>query len=174
MAHTDLVITPVSGKADRKAFVDIAYRLNRTDPNWVPPLRMEAEIIRDISLSASGLFTPKIGGPSVRPPQPSGVSEITYAGLDARVRRLAAMLEDAAPAVLLSERSLAADLPPAAAPQVLLDDVWETSTESGGEDSGARAADGNLMYLLFTSGSTGRPKGVAVEHRQLVLRDGNP
>lgn len=43
MAQGEVIITPVSGKADRKAFVDIAYRLNRADPSWVPPLRMEAE-----------------------------------------------------------------------------------------------------------------------------------
>ncbi|WP_298285141.1 N-acetyltransferase [Novosphingobium sp.] len=43
MAPSEIVITPVSGKADKKAFVDIAYRLNASEPNWVPPLRMEAE-----------------------------------------------------------------------------------------------------------------------------------
>lgn len=43
MAQGEVIITPVSGKADRKAFVDLAYRLNANDPNWVPPLRMEAE-----------------------------------------------------------------------------------------------------------------------------------
>lgn len=43
MAQGEVIITPVSGKADRKAFVDLAYRLNASDPNWVPPLRMEAE-----------------------------------------------------------------------------------------------------------------------------------
>jgi len=37
-----VVVEPVSGKADRKAFIDIAYRLNGDDPNWVPPLRAEA------------------------------------------------------------------------------------------------------------------------------------
>lgn len=42
--------------------------------------RLEAEIIRDVSLAASGLLTPKVGGPSVRPPQPAGISELTYAG----------------------------------------------------------------------------------------------
>ena len=30
----------------------------------------EAEIVRDLTLSASGLLSKKIGGPSVRPPQP--------------------------------------------------------------------------------------------------------
>jgi GNAT superfamily N-acetyltransferase len=32
---------PVSGKKQRDAFIDCAYRLNRNDPNWVPPLRSE-------------------------------------------------------------------------------------------------------------------------------------
>jgi uncharacterized protein DUF1553/uncharacterized protein DUF1549/cytochrome c len=33
-------------------------------------LRLEAEIVRDVALSASGMLNPKIGGPSVFPPQP--------------------------------------------------------------------------------------------------------
>jgi hypothetical protein len=41
--------------------------------------RLEAEVIRDVSLSASGLLAPRIGGPSVRPPQPKGISSLTYA-----------------------------------------------------------------------------------------------
>lgn len=39
--------------------------------------RVEAEIVRDTALSASGLLNPKIGGPSVRPPQPEGVYAFT-------------------------------------------------------------------------------------------------
>src|SRR6185437_7045276 len=42
-------------------------------------LRLEAEIVRDVTLAASGLLTRTIGGPSVRPPQPPGISELTYA-----------------------------------------------------------------------------------------------
>src|SRR5262249_18732094 len=38
--------------------------------------RVEAEVVRDLCLSASGLFVATIGGPSVRPKQPSGVSEL--------------------------------------------------------------------------------------------------
>lgn len=41
MANAELVITPVSSKADRLAFVDFAYRLNARDQNWVPNLRTE-------------------------------------------------------------------------------------------------------------------------------------
>jgi len=37
-----VTIRPVSSPADRKRFVDIAFRLNRGDVNWVPPLRSEA------------------------------------------------------------------------------------------------------------------------------------
>jgi len=36
-----LAIRPVSSKADKKAFVELAYRLNLADPNWVPELKME-------------------------------------------------------------------------------------------------------------------------------------
>ena len=41
-APGEVSITPVSSKAERAAFVDFAYRINRDDPAWVPPLRMEA------------------------------------------------------------------------------------------------------------------------------------
>jgi GNAT superfamily N-acetyltransferase len=37
----ELSIDPVSSKADRAAFVDVAYRLNADDPNWVANLRTE-------------------------------------------------------------------------------------------------------------------------------------
>ncbi|MDG2400155.1 MAG: PSD1 and planctomycete cytochrome C domain-containing protein [Akkermansiaceae bacterium] len=40
-------------------------------------LRLDAEIIRDAALSASGLFTPTIGGPGVYPPQPDGIYAFT-------------------------------------------------------------------------------------------------
>jgi hypothetical protein len=42
-------------------------------------LRLPAELIRDAALSASGLMDDRIGGPSVRPPQPKGVAELGYA-----------------------------------------------------------------------------------------------
>ncbi|MDX2037880.1 MAG: PSD1 and planctomycete cytochrome C domain-containing protein [Isosphaeraceae bacterium] len=36
-------------------------------------LRLEAELIRDAQLRVAGLLAPKVGGPSVYPPQPDGV-----------------------------------------------------------------------------------------------------
>jgi hypothetical protein len=44
-----------------------------------PRFRLEAELVRDTALAASGLLSEKVGGPSVFPPQPAGVtSEGTY------------------------------------------------------------------------------------------------
>jgi hypothetical protein len=40
-------------------------------------VRLEAELVRDVALGASGLLVPKVGGPSVFPPQPSGVYAFT-------------------------------------------------------------------------------------------------
>jgi hypothetical protein len=42
--------------------------------------RLEAEGVRDAFLAASGLLNSTIGGPSVRPPMPSGIAELGYAG----------------------------------------------------------------------------------------------
>jgi hypothetical protein len=45
---SDIIVRPVASKADKKAFVELAYRLNLADPNWVPPLKDEVR----------GLITP--------------------------------------------------------------------------------------------------------------------
>ena len=44
----DLTVRPVATKADKKAFIALAYRINADDPNWVPPLKDEV----------NGLITP--------------------------------------------------------------------------------------------------------------------
>ncbi|MGV3723780.1 MAG: DUF1553 domain-containing protein, partial [Actinomycetota bacterium] len=64
--------------------------LARDAPNRLlargPRFRMEAEQVRDTALRVSGLLTPKLGGPSVFPPQPAGVtSEGTYGPLSWKV-----------------------------------------------------------------------------------------
>jgi mono/diheme cytochrome c family protein len=45
-------------------------------------LRLEAEEVRDAALTASGLLTPTVGGPSVFPPQPPGVYAFTQVPRD--------------------------------------------------------------------------------------------
>lgn len=41
LAHQDIIVTPVAGKRDRKAFIDFAWTVYANDPAWVPPLRMD-------------------------------------------------------------------------------------------------------------------------------------
>jgi hypothetical protein len=57
----------------------VSAALRERDPSNVllargPRLRLEAEVVRDAALAASGLLSDKLGGPSVYPPQPPGVS----------------------------------------------------------------------------------------------------
>ncbi|WP_420823149.1 N-acetyltransferase [Tsuneonella mangrovi] len=42
MSDRQIEIVPVTNKRERAEFVDLSYRLNASDPHWVPPLRMEA------------------------------------------------------------------------------------------------------------------------------------
>jgi hypothetical protein len=44
---TAITITPVEDAADKKAFVDLAWKLNSNDPNWVPPLKTEVHGLID-------------------------------------------------------------------------------------------------------------------------------
>lgn len=46
-----------------------------------PRFRLDAEIIRDAALQASGLLSAKMGGPGVYPPQPEGVTEVAYGNM---------------------------------------------------------------------------------------------
>lgn len=69
-----LIVTSDTYQQSSLAREDLA----RVDPNNYllgrqQRLRLEAEIIRDVCLSASGLLSGKIGGPPVYPPIPKGV-----------------------------------------------------------------------------------------------------
>ncbi|MFE0443144.1 amino acid adenylation domain-containing protein [Streptomyces fungicidicus] len=89
--------------------------------------------------------------------------------------RIAFMIADARPALLLTTAELAAALPatpdtarlPAdvAAGSVGLPDHDPTDADRGASLSGLDTA-----YVIYTSGSTGRPKGVAVSQRAIVNR----
>lgn len=73
-------------------------------------LRVDAETIRDLALSASGKLAPRLGGPSVFPPQPDGVYAFTQTkkvwtaspGADRYRRTLYTMFYRSAPHPLLT------------------------------------------------------------------------
>jgi amino acid adenylation domain-containing protein len=97
--------------------------------------------------------------------------------------RLAFMLEDSQPRVLLTQTSLQNRLPPYQAHIVYLDDVSTAPSRSrlgkstmvpslDREGAVPKAGDAfqpsDLAYVLYTSGSTGKPKGVKISNRALV------
>ena len=87
--------------------------------------------------------------------------------------RLAFILEDTQAPVVLTQCSVAANLPSRSGRVVCLDDP-NLRVEMGqlASDEPARAEAlgdaGRLAYVLYTSGSTGKPKGVAISHGAVV------
>jgi hypothetical protein len=69
----------VMSAAYRQAAIATPEKLEKDSANRLlsrgPRFRMDAEMVRDYALAASGLLVPKIGGPSVKPYQPPGVWE---------------------------------------------------------------------------------------------------
>jgi mono/diheme cytochrome c family protein len=67
----------VSSQAYQQSSVERADLREKDPHNYLlgrqRRLRLDAEIIRDVALTASGLLAPKLGGPPVYPPIPDGV-----------------------------------------------------------------------------------------------------
>ncbi|WP_404370386.1 non-ribosomal peptide synthase/polyketide synthase [Corallococcus coralloides] len=80
--------------------------------------------------------------------------------------RLAAMVEDARPHVLLTSRALLPNLPHEALLPVVLEEVSLDALPSHALPRGALPQ--SLAYIDFTSGSTGRPKGVGTPHAAVL------
>ncbi|MGW0752685.1 non-ribosomal peptide synthetase [Streptomyces sp. NPDC002587] len=80
-------------------------------------------------------------------------------------QRLAFMLQDAAPPVVLTERALAGLLPDVGAELLEVEDAghWPAARRRP-----AGLGLDHLAYVIYTSGSTGTPKGIAVPHRGVV------
>ena len=73
--------------------------------------------------------------------------------------RILFMIEDAAPALVLTQDHLRERLPETV--QTLrLDADWEEIARERAENPAPTATPQNLAYVIYTSGSTGRPKGV--------------
>jgi amino acid adenylation domain-containing protein len=84
--------------------------------------------------------------------------------------RLAMILEDARPQVLLTQEGLLGSLPDPRPPHVLAVEAPPDgdAAEAPTPELQTGVDPGNLAYVIHTSGSTGRPKGVLVPHRGLV------
>ncbi len=82
--------------------------------------------------------------------------------------RLAYMLRDAAPKVLLTQERLLARLLPSEGTVVCLDRDWSVVEGYPKDKLENFAGPDHLAYVIYTSGSTGRPKGVAVRHGSLA------
>ncbi|QMU80324.1 amino acid adenylation domain-containing protein [Streptacidiphilus sp. PB12-B1b] len=90
--------------------------------------------------------------------------------------RIACILEDSAPALLLTTGPVAQALPPVPLPRLLLDaPLPPLPAPAAAQGAGAERRERGLVgsspaYVIFTSGSTGRPKGVVVSHAAVVNR----
>jgi amino acid adenylation domain-containing protein/thioester reductase-like protein len=87
-------------------------------------------------------------------------------------KRLAMMVEDAQPALLLTEERLEPSHKWRAEdgnmPVICLDRDWPAIEQISSERPTSAVGPDDLAYVIFTSGSTGRPKGVQIPHRAVV------
>jgi aspartate racemase len=86
--------------------------------------------------------------------------------------RLAFMLEDSAPAALLTQGRLENLFEDMAKTVPVLDldakfPPWAGLPDTDPDHGSVKVKPGNLAYVIYTSGSTGKPKGVMVEHKAL-------
>lgn len=85
-------------------------------------------------------------------------------------QRIAYIVEETAPKVVLTQRKLLPKLSHCVADLITMDE-GSTAQLSTAEESGNLISiwsDRNLAYVMYTSGSTGRPKGVMIDHASVV------
>ncbi|MEH1820700.1 MAG: amino acid adenylation domain-containing protein [Nostoc sp.] len=78
--------------------------------------------------------------------------------------RLAYMLEDSQPTVLLTQQQLLEVIPTHKAKVVCLDNNWELIAQHSKQNPNCHLSSDNLAYVIYTSGSTGKPKGAMNTH----------
>src|SRR3989442_1666805 len=81
--------------------------------------------------------------------------------------RLAFMLNDAQPAVIVTTSELVSLLPANDAHIVLLDNDAAAIQSNPHADPAEAPRPNDLAYVIYTSGSTGTPKGAMIEHGSL-------
>jgi hypothetical protein len=150
-----------------------------------PRHRVEAEMVRDSVLAASGLLSPKMFGPPVYPPQPAAVYEASYGGgawpaskgEDRYRRSIYTFLKRSAPfamyntfdapsgEVCLARREVSNT--PLQSLTLLNDPMfWEAAQRLGAEIAAREGDDAAKMRVLFRSCMT-RPPTVAELDRLL-------
>jgi len=84
--------------------------------------------------------------------------------------RLAFMLADAGPPVLLTQERLRGRLPETSAAVLCLDRDWAAVAQENETAPESAVTPENLAYVIYTSGSTGKPKGAQNTHRGICNR----
>ncbi|MEV0391234.1 amino acid adenylation domain-containing protein, partial [Nonomuraea sp. NPDC050643] len=153
----ELTYAELDARADRLAHT---LRGRGVGPESVVAVAME----RDAELVVALLAVLKAGG-AYLPIDPEYPAE-----------RIASMLADAAPVVILTSPGTAPALPPTPADTLVLDGAPAPATAvldgasrpATPPHRGSAPSPGHPAYVIYTSGSTGRPKGVVITHRALA------
>ncbi|HET6976572.1 MAG TPA: amino acid adenylation domain-containing protein [Pyrinomonadaceae bacterium] len=150
----------LSFKDEQVSYEELQRRSNQV-ARWLQQLGVGPETLiglfteRSLEMVTGMLGTLKAGG--------------AYLPLDPEYPkdRLAYMLDDARPHLLLTQQRLLNRLPHHGARVVCLDADWDQidMQDDGAVEAGI-AAD-NPAYVIYTSGSTGRPKGAVISHRAI-------
>ncbi|BAB74348.1 non-ribosomal peptide synthetase [Anabaena sp. FACHB-709] len=93
-----------------------------------------------------------------------------YIPLDNKLppERLAYMLGDAQPRIILTMAASVTGLPDYQGTVICLDEDWQSIAQNPTENLPNIVTGENLAYIIYTSGSTGKPKGVMLTHRGLA------
>jgi amino acid adenylation domain-containing protein/FkbM family methyltransferase len=121
-----------------------------------PEVRVGLCLNRSVEVAVGLLAVLKAGG--------------AYVPLDGEnpTARLGQQLAEADARVLLTQRSLLAQMPDFGGPALCLDDDDAPWLAADDADLGSLTTPDHLAYVIYTSGSTGVPKAVGVTHRNLV------
>ncbi|MCG3462320.1 amino acid adenylation domain-containing protein [Xenorhabdus bovienii] len=149
------------------SYNELNHRANRLANHLItlgirPDDRVALYVERSLAMIVALLGVLKAGGAYV-PLDPAYPDE-----------RLAYMLEDATPKVVLTQKTLAdrlASTVPTVMPMIVLDNpepLIEAMPTDNPDAWSLGLTSRHLAYVIYTSGSTGLPKGVAIEHRNTV------
>ncbi|MET7938462.1 amino acid adenylation domain-containing protein, partial [Streptomyces sp. NPDC005322] len=163
VARTPDAVAVESGESEL-TYAELNDRANRLARLLVerygvgPEVRVGVLMERSVELVVALMAVLKAGG--------------AYAPIDADypAERIAYMLQDALPALVLTTEAAGGELP-TGTEQVVLE--WtELGKLRGGDltepERGEALLPQHPAYVIYTSGSTGRPKGVVIQHDSLV------